>query len=227
MEALRWQYPARAEPLEPSLTTPQKLDWLMETQVPVRRPRAPAPVPTTFVVEPILVVSVTMDQWYRQPSEPVWEFKRPTQQGQPVHVTEPSLFVSQDLSWLVQHPGPQPIPRPVDVGHWTGVLDPSLFVEVVYVLANTIFLYEAAKYVGFSFYFEASLLATAGTAYAQLYNRTDSAAVAGSTVSTGSATLVRQRSGEIALEDGKEYQARFGAVAGDDGEGWGAQIVPF
>lgn len=64
-------------------------------------------------------------------------------------------------------------------------------------------------------YLEVHMKASAGIAYARLYNVTDGAEVASSEVNTSSTTVVRVRSSALALAAGdKVYRVDFGGVAG-------------
>lgn len=93
-------------------------------------------------------------------------------------------------------------------------------VGVAYTTVGVVpFLYTADNWGNVSFHLEAALRATAGTAYARLYNITDGVPVPGSSISTSSATYTRQRSGDIAaaLVDGKEYLPQSGKGGSDSG----------
>lgn len=87
------------------------------------------------------------------------------------------------------------------------------------------FLYTSANWGAVSFYLEAYVKATAGTVYARLYNVTDSAAVAGSQLSTAAATYQRLRTAALTLTDGKTYRAQFGKEGADAGKFLGAKLV--
>ncbi|KKL49823.1 hypothetical protein LCGC14_2311660 [marine sediment metagenome] len=76
---------------------------------------------------------------------------------------------------------------------------------------GTLFLYTAANWDGsLEFFLEVYCQAVAGTVRARLWNVTDGAVVAGSGLSTASASYTRLRSGALTLTDGKSYLVQFG-----------------
>jgi hypothetical protein len=87
------------------------------------------------------------------------------------------------------------------------------------------FLYTAANWGAVNFYLEVYVKATAGTVYARLYNVTDSAAVAGSQLSTAAVTYQRLRTAALTLTNGKTYRAQFGKEGADAGKFLGAKLV--
>ncbi len=130
------------------------------------------------------------------------------------------------LLWLATLPDPDGTIDAGDRLQVAGLYRGIAASAVVYVLIGEVFSYTSANYgPGLANYFEVFHRATTGTAYARLYNTTDSAVVTGSEVNTASGTLVRQRSGAITLADGKTYRAQFGTVAADAGEAVGAKVV--
>ena len=93
------------------------------------------------------------------------------------------------------------------------------------VRAGRAFLFTAANWGTQSFYLEVFMRATEGTVEAELYNVTDGVTVAGSNVSTSSATLVRLRSGALTLVNGKEYRLQLLRLGSDGGSILGGQII--
>ncbi len=87
------------------------------------------------------------------------------------------------------------------------------------------FLYTSANWSNATIYFQATVKADSGTAYARLYDIDAVAAVADSQISTVSATLERVRSSALTLTDGNEYVAQVAAVAGDSGSLTGASLI--
>jgi uncharacterized protein YbaR (Trm112 family) len=64
-------------------------------------------------------------------------------------------------------------------------------------------------------FLEVHMRAVTGTAHARLFDVTGAAEVAGSTISTMSATMARVRSAvRLALTEGSEYQVEFSATDG-------------
>lgn len=99
---------------------------------------------------------------------------------------------------------------------------------VVFVLFGDVFLFTAANYVAaLDFHFEAWHRATSGTSHARLFDITLSSPVGGSTVTTTSGTLIRQRSGALTLTDGSEYRLQLGSQAGDAGAALGGKVISF
>ncbi len=78
-----------------------------------------------------------------------------------------------------------------------------------------------------SWYAEAMVKATAGTARMRIWNETDGAAVADSEITTTSATFVRLRSAAATLTDGKDFRIQFGALAADGGEAYAGVLIHF
>jgi hypothetical protein len=78
------------------------------------------------------------------------------------------------------------------------------------------FYYDSSRFDGtVNVYFEVTMLTTpAGTGYARLYNNTDSAAVAGSEITTTSTSMVRVRSSALTLTSGKEYVMQIQSTGG-------------
>ncbi len=140
--------------------------------------------------------------------------------------TRDKRFSAGSLLWLATLPDPDGTIDAPDRLQWLGLYRGIAASAIVYVLTGDIFSHVAANHgSGWVFHFEVFHRATTGTAYARLYNTTDSVAVANSAVNTASGTHVRQRSGAITLADGKEFRAQFGTVAGDAGGAIGAKIV--
>lgn len=85
---------------------------------------------------------------------------------------------------------------------------------IVYSVSRGIFEYVAANWGStLAFFFQVYHRAASGkTLHAQLFDVTTSTAVAGSDLSTASATNVRQQSGDLKAEltDGDVYEARWG-----------------
>ena len=78
-------------------------------------------------------------------------------------------------------------------------------------------LYTAANWSNVTIVFQATMAVEIGTVYGRAYNKTDSAAVSGSEVSSVSATFERVRSGALTLTDGKTYVSQFAKSAGATG----------
>lgn len=96
----------------------------------------------------------------------------------------------------------------------------------IYVSAGKIFLFTDAEWEdSFSFFFEATLRATSGEAKAHLFDITADAIVAGSEVTTTSATNVRLRSGAITLVDGNKYTAQYGTTSSSAGGASGGVLI--
>jgi hypothetical protein len=76
-------------------------------------------------------------------------------------------------------------------------------------------------------YFEATMAATAGggTAYAELYNVTDTASVASSEVTTTSTTPTRLRSGAVTLTTAKQFKVRTKAQSGTTARVYAARLI--
>lgn len=81
------------------------------------------------------------------------------------------------------------------------------------------FLFTAANWkTSIPVYLEVYMRATAGTVYAELYDLTAAAIVAGTTLSTASATLTRIRASSVTLTDGHEYRIQISKSGSDAGE---------
>lgn len=94
------------------------------------------------------------------------------------------------------------------------------FTGIVYAVSKGIFEYVAANWGStLAFFFQVYHRATSGTLHARLFDVTTSTPVAGSDLSTVSATNVRQQSGDLkaALTDGDEYEAQWGKSGSDGG----------
>ena len=88
---------------------------------------------------------------------------------------------------------------------------PTVTVSGIYTSYGAPFLYTAANWnAAVEFFLEVYLKAIAGTVRARLWNVTDGAVVAGSGLSTASASYTRLRSGALTLTDGKSYLVQFG-----------------
>ena len=94
-----------------------------------------------------------------------------------------------------------------------------------YSLVGAIRLYAAAGFVGYSFFFEATIRSTAGTVYARLRDLTIDAVVANSPVSSSSATMSRLRSAAISLVDQREYRVEVGRDPADAGQIASAAVI--
>lgn len=97
---------------------------------------------------------------------------------------------------------------------------------VSYTSMGDIFLFTSANWTPApTWYLEATMRATSGTARARLFDLTDTAEVADSPVTTASATHDRVRSSAITLTDAHEYEAQFGTTGADSGEARGANLI--
>lgn len=94
------QYQRLAEPLEPSLTTPQNLDWLREqTPLPNYAPsRRHVHLHEVAPLEPSLIVSQNL-AWLREPNCPRNPIPPRFYQNL-AEPLEPSLITAQNLGWL-------------------------------------------------------------------------------------------------------------------------------
>jgi len=79
-------------------------------------------------------------------------------------------------------------------------------------------LYIVADNIGLTYALETYMRATAGRVNARMYNETDAVAVSGSELFTESAAFTRQRTGSVALIDGKVYRSQFARSTGGAGE---------
>ena len=130
---------------------------------------------------------------------------------------------ADDVAWFTTFADKAPVERKLlPIGFFAGDIHSGS--AVVYRFAKGMFKYVAAEHSSLaSFYFQVVHRATTGTVYARLavweapYNPLTLVAVAGSELSTTSATDVRQRTAAITLEDGKEYRAQSGKVGADAG----------
>lgn len=104
MSRFLWQYPAKVEPLEPSLVVEQNLDWLQPTNQPVRAEESPTWPPLQVQLEPsdYAVGLIDLD-WLVETQQPVADAsdEYPTRFDVPF-VVEPTLHVPQNLDWLQQ-----------------------------------------------------------------------------------------------------------------------------
>jgi hypothetical protein len=80
------------------------------------------------------------------------------------------------------------------------------------------YVHAVPSWANVTFHCEAWMRAAAGTVHYRYYNETDSAAVAGSDLSTTSATMVLQRTGSLTLLPGKTYRHQFARSVGGAGE---------
>jgi len=87
------------------------------------------------------------------------------------------------------------------------------------------FLYTKSNWQGATFYFEVYWRSISGIVYARLYNITDGAEVADSTLTTKSGTFTRSRSTALTLTDGKEYRIQFGVARVNTGEHFGGGLI--
>ncbi len=129
----RWQYQESAEPLEPSLTTPQALAWLPQAEIPVLPLQPSVAVGFTEVrpLEPSLVIEQALS-WLPQAEIPVLPVAPNVAVGFiEVRPLEPSLVIEQALSWLLQAEIPVlPLQPNVAVGFIeVRPLEPSLVIE--------------------------------------------------------------------------------------------------
>jgi hypothetical protein len=77
------------------------------------------------------------------------------------------------------------------------------------------FYYDSSRFDGtVNIYFEVTMMTSAGTGYARLYNNTDGAAVANSEITTTSTSMVRVRSSALTLTSGKEYTMQLKGETG-------------
>lgn len=127
--------------------------------------------------------------------------------------------------------GPITLPIPngayddADRQHLLACYSGIAFASVVWTTVGGIFLFTSANWSESAFYLETYIKAAAGTAYARLYDVTDTSPVTDSDVSTTSASLVRLRSSAMTLTDGKEYVAQIGVEAGDSGNVRSVKII--
>lgn len=96
---------------------------------------------------------------------------------------------------------------------------------VVFALHGKTFLYTAANWPTLSWYLEADMRATTGTARARLWDVTAGAAVASSDITTTSTTFTQVRSSAVTLTDAHEYRIQYGTFPGDNGETRGATLI--
>jgi hypothetical protein len=93
---------------------------------------------------------------------------------------------------------------------WTSVGVPKLF--------------TAANWSPADWYFESHMRAAVGTVNSRAFNVTTGVPVAGSQLSTTSATIIRQRSGVVTLTDG-EHVSQFALSPGVAGEQQGGELI--
>jgi hypothetical protein len=77
----------------------------------------------------------------------------------------------------------------------------------------------------YKFRLSASMLATSGVVYAQLYDLTAAAAVSSTQIHTTSATITEVLSGTFTPVNNHLYGVRFGKIGADAGEGYGADVI--
>ena len=94
---------------------------------------------------------------------------------------------------------------------WTNVGLETLFTEGNWSDQNT--------------YFESYIKATSGTFYARLFDITNSTEVAGSVLTSTTATFDRLRAGPFDLPDSHEYRVQTGSIGGSTGELIGARLI--
>jgi hypothetical protein len=122
-------------------------------------------------------------------------------------------------------PNPDGTISAADRLQWLGLYRGIPTSAVVYSLVGCVFLYTAANWPTLSWYLEVAMRATSGTAYARLYDVTDSAVVIKSLISTIAGTLTRVRSDALTLTDAHEYRVQFGTLATGSGEAVGATLL--
>lgn len=84
---------------------------------------------------------------------------------------------------------------------------------------------DVADYTSASYFFEAVLKTSAGTAYAQLYDLTSAAAISGSEVSTTATSNTRIRSSEITLLTAKNYTVQYKNSASNTTTYYGSKVI--
>lgn len=99
----------------------------------------------------------------------------------------------------------------------------ELEVPLLYTAHGMPFLFTTAEWSGGVFTLEVYMRAITGTVFARLFNVTDTAAVAGSDLSTTSVSFARLRSGALTLTTAKEYRVQF--AKDGSGEFLGAQLL--
>ncbi len=118
-------------------------------------------------------------------------------------LTTGAAIITDDGSWMMQHPGPVLLPPAILLEGFNVVdLDP------VYAFVGWPFKYVECAHIGYDPTFLAYLRASAGTGYSRLYDVTAGAAVAGSEVTTTSELFSLVESGTIRLYDGHEYRTQ-------------------
>ena len=129
------------------------------------------------------------------------------------------------LHWDFVAPDPDGSFNQGDRQQYGGTYRGILAISISWVEVGIPFLYTSANWVGETFYFEAYIRATSGTAQARLFNKSKGVSVAGSNLSETSSSFTRNRSGSIVLADDDEFVAQFGTASGDSGEGKGAKVI--
>lgn len=88
-----------------------------------------------------------------------------------------------------------------------------------------LFYYDPSNWGSVSFFLEADIKATSGTAFTRLFDVTSGIEVTSGRLSTTSTSLIRLRSAALTLTSGREYRAEFGKVSPDAGAFRNARLV--
>lgn len=99
---------------------------------------------------------------------------------------------------------------------------------IVWTLLEDVKLYTSTHYPSSTtWYYEATMKATSGTACSRAYDKTLGAAVSDSEITTTSGTYTRVRSIAVTLVDGHEYQGQVGTSGADGGDVVGSRLIGF
>jgi hypothetical protein len=94
----------------------------------------------------------------------------------------------------------------------------SPFESLIWTSYGVPYVHTTANWANVTFHAEAYMRAAVGTTHYRYYNLTDAVAVAGSDLSTASATMVLQRTGALTLVTGKTYEHQFARSVAGAGE---------
>lgn len=211
---------------EPTLFVSQNLGWLVQHEEPIAEQEIV--IENWSITENAIVPAVLAKiDWLVQYPGPLPEPKV-LDEGAVRFTVEPTIFTSYSIGWYVQQPEPLPDPIHPDEGMSVQVLGFPTGTPT-YNSYGVPFLYTASNWTGVVFRFEAYMQATSGIVAGRVWDKTISAAVAGSdlqALAVVTTEFVRKRSSSaLSLTNGHEYESQFARIANGIGNVLGAHLV--
>jgi len=213
--------------LDETLYTAVAIDWCVQCPEPQPYLRGVDQGESVSITEPTVhFVSVPFDWIVQHPVPPV-DHRPLVAEGDQRNIVEPTSFVVPPFDWYVLLPGPFPGLALFDYGLVVSPLIAIIPTAGSYADYGVPFLYTSANWAGVVFVFEVYMRASTGVVRTRLYDKTVSAAVSDSEMSTTSTAFVRLRSPVLSFTDAHEYVLQLALGSGGLGEAIGGCVIAY